>query len=260
MSLTPESGVDPSEVAKFPQENRKVELREQTLELHTGEKVILPSTLYDQLDLYHGSSVSNIRQFEQADSSTIGHGVYLTSSQDSAEGYAKVRSLDRGNIPTVYHVHLKNVNILNLTSRDATKAFSKAWIEYLQQWRVEQLPNLNMENELVGRIVKDNYNRLINEAIRQHRSVQDFWLRDVIQPGLGDIARQWLTRLGYDGLQAIEGGETSYLPSGEPIRIGDHDSFVIFDPAKVGVQHESTVTVDPTVGESPRPTATAEIE
>ena len=62
-----------------------------TIILNSGETVSIPFIPVTEMTLFHGSPVSNIEEFQDANEATIGNGAYFTSSADKAALYARVR-------------------------------------------------------------------------------------------------------------------------------------------------------------------------
>lgn len=107
---------------------------EKEITLKNGETIILPSIQIDRMRLFHGSPISGIKEFKVSEETTIGNGFYTTSSRDAAVGYATVRS----NTPEqkfIYEVEINNMNILDLTTKEAMDQFTKLWREKLSELR-----------------------------------------------------------------------------------------------------------------------------
>ncbi len=69
------------------------------------------------MDLYHGTGVTDIGEFMVAENETVGRGVYFTSLSEDTEGYAKRRARNSSSAtPLVYKVHIKDLNLLDLTT------------------------------------------------------------------------------------------------------------------------------------------------
>lgn len=166
--------------------------------------------------LFHGSSASGIEKLNPAEETTVGEGVYFTSKREDAEGYANRRSRSREDaVPTIYRANIENLKFFDARSDDNVAKVLKGFLEILQQER--QKEGLPWSREAV-----------LDNAIEKIRSsaVTAGNLRDV---GFahGRLFTDYIQSLGYDGLIALEGGE------GEDI--GNHDTYLIFDPEKVGI-------------------------
>ncbi len=198
--------------------------------LSNGETLSLPSIHISKAKLFVGSAISGMRELENADETTVGSGVYLTSQQEVARGYAKVR-VRSFQIPTVYEAEVVDMDILDLTVRAGVEEFAKLWKQELRIWGDEVLPTTEVANEMVREIYKEKIHRVIDSINRNSfRFLKDLTF------SFGDLIRKVLTQHGYDGLKTIEGGE-----SGNGVTIGDHDTYVIFDPQRVKMIKEEKV-------------------
>ncbi|MEK7580734.1 MAG: hypothetical protein AAB512_00480 [Patescibacteria group bacterium] len=200
------------------------------VQLQNGETVIFESFKVDSMHLFHGSRVHGIQELTEADETTIGNGVYLTSNKEAAYGYGVVRSSKQDDQPTLYVVELTDLNILNLSTWDGIKSFAKKFKEVLSQRKDQiKVDHNKIMDKNTAEFIKYSTVKNIEERIGMidydsYRSLKDLLF------GLGDWARSMLQDMGYDGLMAIEGGEV-----GNGVDIGKHDSYVIFDPKQVKV-------------------------
>jgi hypothetical protein len=204
-----------------------ISFRDKEVLLKNGEKIVLPSIHYSQLKLFHGSPVAGITEFIDAEETTVGNGVYLTSQFDAARGYAQVRTSDgrRGN-GYVYQSEIRDMDILNLTTLESMDQFAQLFRQELVTWRDEVLPKMDFagHNEKMMRLVLEEKAQQIVTIIDQ-KKYRAGGLRDITF-SFGDMTRRMLRDIGYDGLMTLEGGEG---------QIGNHDSYVIFDPERVTI-------------------------
>lgn len=206
--------------------NKEVELK--------NEKVVLPGMFIEQMTLYHGSATAGITSLTEAEDTTIGSGVYLTSQKEAATGYAWVRSipshLNKNPIPVVYEVNISDLNIANLSTPDALEGFTKLFYEGLGQW-VEKIDEMDFKNEFHKNIMREKAQQVRNDIIHgKFKHLKDLTF------SFGNVTRTLLGGHGFDGLMAYEGGE-----SRSGFSIGDHDSFVIFDPVKTSIKKEEII-------------------
>lgn len=226
------------------QNNASFSLEEREVKLAIGETVKLPSMRIERMRLFHGSTVSGISQFKEAEETTIGNGLYLTSQEDAALGYAFVRANEReiDTPPVVYDAEIANMNILTLTTRTAIMDFMKYIRQEFFLYNRDIVPNMPELSDNAKRWNKralDAKNDLLWEAIQAGRVLSP----KIFLFGAGAVAREILMREGYDGLMAIEGGEHGKNPfTNEHFSIGDHDSYVIFQPEKVKILKETPRT------------------
>lgn len=187
-------------------------------EAPTTETTSIPEVLIKRAVLYHGSGVSGISSFLPAEETTIGQGVYLTSDQVSAEGYAKRRSgRDEGKRPVVYEVEVRDLRLADLREMEGVDNFARLLGDELEL-KLKK-PKLSIYWEEAARRTLDK--------IKKHsfRSLKDItWNHQ-------DIVTRVIQANGFDGLVAIEGGEGQ--------DVGEHDSFVVFDPSKATIIRES---------------------
>lgn len=48
---------------------------------------------------------------------------------------------------------------------------------------------------------------------------------------LGKVLTDYISSLGYDGIITLQGGEGR--EKGDPIHVGNHETYVVFDPGKI---------------------------
>lgn len=175
--------------------------------------------------LYHGSATSGIENFQKAQDNTVGSGVYFTSTAQEAIGYAKVRSVGQyknpteGEIPFIYEASVENVKLLDLRSNENLQSILPSYRALL--FEKCQDPNLlwNVQGAYLAAI--DSIDR---GNVRSAKT---------IAANTGHLFTEYIKNLGYDGLVTIEGGEGN---------IGDHDTYLIFDPEKIKVWQEHKIT------------------
>ena len=178
------------------------------------------------LVLYHGSATPGITDFSLGKygeniHNTVGIGLYLTHKQD-AEGYAKLRAINRkvelGVTPTpvVYQFKLPNLWLADLRNISKIRVLFAKFVEKLE--KILDEPDIHWV-----------YEHNLRKSIESIRS--DTWR------GLGAITgphspefTKFLKDHNYDGVIAREGGEKGV--------IGNHESYVIFDPSKVKLLKE----------------------
>lgn len=180
----------------------------------------LPEVIIDKKELYHGSRSSDIKDFNAAEETTIGEGVYLTSDPEAASGYAKRRSkLNTEFVPTVYKVEVNDLKMADLRNPAGEKAFA----ELLKQRLLDTIkkPDLKWFQQAA-----------IQETLTKITSGSYKGLKDITW-NHQDLTTQVVKDQGFDGLIAIEGGEGD--------EIGNHDSYLVFDPSKVEIKSQDIV-------------------
>jgi hypothetical protein len=195
----------------------------------------LQSMRISSMRLYHGSAVSGIKEFKAAEETTVGEGVYLTSHERWGVGYAFARIANREGKPTVYEAEIQNMNLLNLSTKESLTEFMKFYRRVL----FKEIKSLPPDAPWYWRDVLVQKVDEIDKALEEGRSL---YPKQMLQQ-TGHVATRELAKLGYDGIFTIEGGETGVNPfTKEPYDMGNHDSFVIFDPKKVKITREIEVT------------------
>lgn len=175
----------------------------------------LPEIIISRKELYHGSNIGDIVRFNSAKETTIAEGIYLTSNREAAVNYANVRSKrNEQTAPSVYVVEVKDLKMADLRAPQEIKLLAKL-----------------LQRELLKETGKPNLHWYDEEAIRKTLEK----IRTNSYRGLKDIAfnhtalvSKIIKDRGFDGLIAIEGGE------GENGK--NHDSYIIFDPAKATIK------------------------
>lgn len=165
--------------------------------------------------LYHGSSVAGLEKLNGAEETTVGEGVYFTSDSQSASGYAKRRALNRGGSEVVYEAKIENLKLADLRTDSNVKKILEGFLPVLVRkttqenlpWNTKMILDTAIENIRAGTVGVRN-------------------LRDVVF-SLSKSFTEHLTSLGYDGLVTLEGGEGD--------EIGNHDSYLIFNPDNVKI-------------------------
>jgi len=189
--------------------------------------------------LYHGSGISGIRLFNAAEEDTVGSGVYLTSEAKDATGYARRRSKQErypqradgkpviaDSVPILYETSIENLKVLDLRKSQNVKKILDGFKEVLHQ-------------KLINLDVNDSKSYWLQRLLHRAIDTIDAWkvgsgnLKEVAF-NTGKWFSEYCVSLGYDGLVTLEGGE------GE--EVGNHDTYVIFDPKKVRVEKEQKVS------------------
>lgn len=164
--------------------------------------------------LYHGSAVPNIDKFNIAEETTIGNGVYFTSEPDKASGYAErrfeYRSHEKDAGAVVHIRNIENMKLLNLRKKDNLLHIAQGFREILV--REQKRENIDWAYE---QNIKDTIENIDSGKINHPKDLIDHFPRQFTK---------YAQSLGYDGVLAIEGGEGA---------IGDHDTYLIFDPEKL---------------------------
>ena len=161
--------------------------------------------------------------FNPAEEDTVGSGIYFTSEAKDAIGYAKRRSRGRNDAsPTLYEVQVENLRLANLKKDENVKNILHGFKEVLKQ----KLSDPNVKWHYEGALQK-------SIAIISQGKVGSGNLREVTFNHTA-LFTQYLQSLGYDGLIAFEGGEGT--------EVGNHDTYVIFDPKKVKIIDKQKVT------------------
>lgn len=183
---------------------------------------ILPEVIIDRMILYHGSGISGVSEFKEAEETTVGQGLYLTSELEAAKGYAKVRATKSPSAkPIVYEVELKDLRLADLRQSEAFPIFAQLLILKIE----EALKNPNISHYVQGAM----YETRDKIRKREYEGLKDLtWHHQ-------DLTTIIIQEQGYDGLVTIEGGE------GE--EIGKHDTYLIFDPHKAKVLREILIKI-----------------
>lgn len=206
-----------------PEEKGSIEIT-----LDNGEVLVLPTIKINKKKLYHGSTVSGITEILEAEEDTVGKGVYLTSEPMWASGYAMVRSSNPQN-RIVYETEVENLTLIDLTNqRETLPILGKLMVQEIRKFE-----NKTANSEDIKAPLKWAISHNASEIYKMVRENKLRAPRDLLFH-FGALATNKLKGLGLDGIKAIEGGE-----GGNNIKIGDHDTYVIFDPQKVKVIQES---------------------
>ncbi|WP_067885358.1 glutaredoxin domain-containing protein [Nocardia vaccinii] len=176
--------------------------------------------------LWHGSAATGIRQLERAEEDTVGSGVYL-AEKDIATGYAQHRARQAGtDTPTLYSVSVRDGRLVDLTDQTTVNRVMAGFQSVLAT-----------EQSLAERAERPSWLRINNlQDLREilHRGeIRVGELKRVTQR-CGELFSSHLRAQGYAGLLTVEGGEAD---------IGNHLTYLIFDPADITVTDESLLPV-----------------
>lgn len=176
-----------------------------------------PEVKIDRVNLFYGASISGIKELRIAEESTIGEGLYLTFQQEAAEGYAKRRAkLNPNSRPTVYQVEVSNLRMADFREKTTMDVFaSKLKNRLLEEVKKPNLPYY------AKRAMQETLEKINTHSYRSEKDLM--WSHP-------DLSTEIVRSEGFDGLIAYEGGEGD--------EVGNHDSFVIFDPSKAKVLRE----------------------
>jgi hypothetical protein len=204
------------------------EAKEQSNVVIQEQESRIPELRINEMILYHGSGTPGIKEFRKAIDLTLAHGIYLTSDEKVAVGYARIRGK---NLPPekqasiLYKVKINNLRIADLRTRGAEEEL----IKILQQKIREIIKNSEEWNRLSW-VIQNKYLNVLTfgTARDKYNGHPQLVLREI--PALvTDVLREQ----GFDGMVDLEGGE--------PPVVGEHDSWIIFDPSKVRVLEEVEV-------------------
>lgn len=173
--------------------------------------------------LYHGSGTSGIVTFDKAEEDTVGSGIYFTSEAKDAIGYARRRSRGRkDSSPVIYESSVENMKLLDLRNSENVLKI----LDGFKQVLIEKLKKPDL---------KYYYRAVVQKALEVIYSgkVGVSNLREVTFVTCQEFS-DYCKSLGYDGLVTFEGGEGD--------DIGDHDTYLIFDPEKAKINQEHKIS------------------
>ena len=166
--------------------------------------------------LYHGSATPGIEVMNLAEEDTVGSGVYFTSEEKDANGYAKRRSRSKKeSSPILYTASIENLKLLDLRQDENVKKILVGFKNVLEEKLKDPKINWAKEAAINNAIEAINLNKVSRGNLRE------------VAFSFGTSFSEYCRSLGYDGLITFEGGE------GEDI--GDHDTYLIFDPERAKI-------------------------
>lgn len=197
--------------------------------LDNGDKLTFPTINIGKIRLFHGSPVPGISELTDAEETTVGSGVYLTSEYNAAAGYALVRA-NRTKNPIVYETEISDIELLDLTKPETLHLLAPFIRQEVLKWkkRMDERTDLTDTQRYISSFLPPRIIEMIDNTT--YLNAKDLLFN------IGDLARTGLSQHGFDGIKTLEGGE-----GGSGIWIGNHDSFVIFDPAKVKIASEAQI-------------------
>jgi len=175
-------------------------------------------TLIEKKTVYHGSGTAGIKEFEIADEDTVGSGAYFTSDEEAAKGYARRRS-NCGKTPEkiLYEAVIENLNMIDLRDQKTLDTIFDGFAEALKE-------KVDFSKHFSAYLFKRN-----TQTIKD-RDYSTGNVRSVTWNYCSWFS-EYLKSLGYDGLITVEGGEGT--------DVGNHDTWLIFDPKKARIIKES---------------------
>lgn len=203
------------------------------IKLDNGEVLTFPTIQISRKTLYHGSRVRGLTEINPAEDDTVGAGVYLTSEPMWAAGYAHIRTSNPAE-KTVYETEVQDLKLLDLTDQSgALPLLGKFMVQELLKFKERHPFDPNDRDSWRNVPIINN----IDEIIKKVKQGTARYPKDLLEH-FGNLANNKLSEFGLGGIKAIEGGE-----GGNGItRFGNHDSYVIFDPAKVKIVKEIPFT------------------
>lgn len=197
-------------------------------------------------NLYHGTDVENISDFNYAEESTIGdNAVYFTTDAPLAMGYAKLRNRERkSNRTFLYEAVVSDVNIMNWAETPVVEKLKNEYADYCGDLRqkIQQLgfEEFSKKYELPPTITQSmaqlGLKRII-ETCEDEGALHGGNIKTVAQGVMGMFFERFVKSKGYDGVITVEGGDDPELTAKAGI------SVVIFNKAKI-VSHRA-VDVSP---------------
>lgn len=200
---------------------------ETVITLDNNATLLFPAVKIVRQRLFHGSCITGIRKLTDAESTTIGAGVYLTSEFNSAADYALARSPNPKN-PIVYEATIETMKLLDLTKPESLEPLATFMDQEISSWIKEDL-----EKRDPPPVKKREWLKIANSVIRRINEKRYDCPKDLLG-WFGDLARWSLSSRGLDGIKATEYGESK-----NGYEVGKHDTFVIFEPSRVKVISET---------------------
>jgi len=172
--------------------------------------------------LYHGSGTGGIENFNKAEEDTVGSGIYFTSEAKDAIGYARRRARrEKDASPVIYESSVENMKLLDLRKDENIKKI----LDGFKQILTEKLKEPDLKWNVQG-----VFQRAL-EAINSGK-VGSGNLREVTF-STGQMFSDYCKSMGYEGLITFEGGEGD--------DVGNHDTYLIFDPEKAKINQEHKI-------------------
>lgn len=187
--------------------------------------------------LFHGSTNPKTERFMTAeeaaasditDGETVGRGLYLTSSEDAANTYARRRVRNATNKDgleaTLYEAKLDNLKLLDLRSQENIAEFAEKYRRHLVGILTgagSQETDLWVTNSIIAAL----------QEIEKGATLKN--IHSLTGYAMSGVFTNFVEQIGYDGVVTLEGGEGD--ASDESGFIGNHDTYVLFDPTKVAI-------------------------
>ncbi len=225
------------EAKKMPEywqaRTEKIKKRQDEIEINDGFGVLLKKKT-----IYHGSGIRGIKRFNKAEEETVGSGIYFTSEAKDAIGYARIRSKRERNpdrrdglptiedsVPIIYESSVENIKLLDLRKNENVIKVLEGFRKILEKNLQEELENPDLKYKWRGRTLRKAIETIDAGEVKAGN------LREVTL-SLGPTFSDYVKSLGYEGLIALEGGEED---------IGEHDTYLIFDPDKIKINQEYNI-------------------
>jgi hypothetical protein len=193
--------------------------------------------------LFHGSVNPNTERFMTAeeansaditDGATVGSGLYLTSSPDAASTYAsrRVRNASKKDdlVATSYEVNIDDMKLLDLRAQENITNFAEKFRTYLVGLIKD--PTSKKRDYMVNNSIIAALQQIEKGATLQN-------IHSLTGYAMAGVFTDFVKELGYDGVVTIEGGEGH--DSDDGFYIGNHDTYVLFDPSKAAIVSKTQV-------------------
>lgn len=176
--------------------------------------------------LFHGSATGGITELRVAEEDTIGTGVYLTDER-AGRGYASHRAR-HGGTPTLYKVEVDAARLCDLSDEATVAQVMTGFRKTLEREHTDQCSNSGPWYWIT---TLERLMEMIDTGIATRGQIKHATQQS------GELFSKYLAEQGFDGVYAFEGGEGS---------IGNHPSFVLFDPDKARITEELALDLDST--------------
>ena len=197
-------------------------------------------------NLYHGTDVENISDFNYAEESTIGdNAVYFTTDAPLAMGYAKLRNRERKTDRTfLYEAVISDAKIMNWAETPIVEKLKNEYADYCAELR-QEIQELGFENfskkhglpETITQSMAQLGLKRIIETCEQEGLLHGGNIKTVAQGVMGMFFERFVKSKGYDGVITVEGGDDPELTAKAGI------SVVIFNKEKIISNRAVDITV-----------------
>jgi hypothetical protein len=203
--------------------------------------------IFEEENVYHGTTEPEIESFDFAKESTIGNkALYFTVDPTLAMGYAKLRGEERGGQAAhLYEVGLSDIKLQNWAQLETVYILKEKFATYLEQViqeiEIKGYESFAQKYGIQPKIRESTVRNVINNTIghiKQEGFLHGGNIKNVAFGIPGIFFQNFVEQNGFDGVITIEGGDDSNHTAKPGL------SVVVYNPDKISWQKPYSLQTD----------------